>query len=524
MKALALEGTLRAGGRRAEPAQAGGRGADAPLAAARRADAAQPDGRGADAAPTDGRGDAGEAGPYLTLPFEVPPGTTRIDVRYRYDAGHILDLGLFDPRMGPFPSTSGFRGWSGSARDHVFVATDVATPGYLAGEMPAGSWQVVLGLAKLGEASCAYRVDVELRDDPLPVSAPVPARPVRVPGPRWFRGDLHSHTYYSDAHGSLGDLTKAARARGLDFLAVTDHNTTGHHGPVRASSTPELVLLPGEEITTYRGHANVWGVDGWVDFRLRDDADVATLVEQVHARGGLFAVNHPRAAPGCIGCDWEYAVPDGADCFEAWNGPWGYRNWEALERYDAQLRRGLRPTLTGGSDRHQPGWPDADPELLWVGTPTTWFYLEELSEASLLAGLRSGRACVSEGPEGPRLELEVEGVAMGGAVPAAAGRRLRVRATVTGGAGAVLRYVAASGAVREVPVESDAFQDGWQWQAAGPFLRAEVVAVGDEAAVSAAFEALAARGKVPRWITLEEVLAHPRRRALSNPVYLTDGG
>ncbi len=463
------------------------------------------------------------AAPTVLLPFEVPAGTGRVDVRYHYDDGHILDLGLLDPRIGPFPSAEGFRGWSGSAREQVFVALDAATPGYLAGELPPGTWQVVLGLAQLGEAPCSYRVEVELGGPRPAPPAPPPGAQVRVPGPRWFRGDLHSHTHHSDARGSLADLLAAARARGLDFLSVTDHNTTSHHLPLLAASSPELVLLPGEEVTTYRGHANVWGVDGWVDFRIGGDRDVGTLVDHVHARGGLFAVNHPRAAPGCIGCDWDYPVPEGVDVFEAWNGPWAYRNWEALERYDALLRRGLRPTLVGGSDRHQPGWPDRDPELLWVGTPTTWFQLPELSEAALLQGLRSGQAFVSDGPAGPRLELEVARASMGSATPAPAGTPLPVRARVTGAAGSLLRYVAAEGPVREVPVDGDAFEDAWAWEAQGPFLRAEVLAVGDEAAVREGFTALEARGKLPPWITLEEILAHPRRRALSNPVYLVAG-
>ncbi|HEX7022883.1 MAG TPA: hypothetical protein VF171_08495, partial [Trueperaceae bacterium] len=55
--------------------------------------------------------------PYVMLPFEVPPGTHRIDVRARNDAGSILDFGLTDPRLEDFPSRQGFRGWSGSARD-----------------------------------------------------------------------------------------------------------------------------------------------------------------------------------------------------------------------------------------------------------------------------------------------------------------------------------------------------------------------------------------------------------------------
>jgi len=32
-------------------------------------------------------------------------------------------------------------------------------------------------------------------------------------------------SYHSDAIGSLSDLVAVARARGLDFVAVPDHNT-----------------------------------------------------------------------------------------------------------------------------------------------------------------------------------------------------------------------------------------------------------------------------------------------------------
>jgi hypothetical protein len=464
--------------------------------------------------------DALDNGPYLALPFEVPAGTTRIDVTYRFDDGHILDLGLFDARIASFPSREGFRGWSGSARRQVFVARDGATPGYLGGAIDAGTWQVVLGLAKLGPTPCHYHVEITTDSAPRAQGAEPRPRSVTVPGPRWFRGDLHSHSYYSDARGSLDDLLAAARARHLDFLAVTDHNTVGHHVPARAASSSDLVILPGEEVTTYRGHANVWGVTGWVDFRITRPGDVERLVEHVHRRGGLFAVNHPRHSPNCIGCDWEHPIPDTIDVFEAWNGPWAYRNWEALERYDALLRRGLRPTLVGGSDRHQPGWPDTDPESLWVGSPTTWFHLDALSEATLLQGLAGGRAFVSEGPRGPRLDLEVEGAGMGSAVHVPAGRALQVTSDVEGGAGSTLRYVGAHGVVREVPIPGERFTDRFAWPADGPFLRAEVLAVGDEAAVTEQYEALRALGKVPHGLSLDEVLGRPRRRALSNPVYI----
>ncbi|RMG55251.1 MAG: DNA polymerase/3'-5' exonuclease PolX [Gammaproteobacteria bacterium] len=39
-----------------------------------------------------------------------------------------------------------------------------------------------------------------------------------------LRGDLHCHTEASDGHGSLREMAEAARAAGLEYLAVTDHS------------------------------------------------------------------------------------------------------------------------------------------------------------------------------------------------------------------------------------------------------------------------------------------------------------
>ena len=43
-----------------------------------------------------------------------------------------------------------------------------------------------------------------------------------------IRGDLHSHTTLSDGRNSMGEMAQAARDRGYEFLAITDHSAT--HG------------------------------------------------------------------------------------------------------------------------------------------------------------------------------------------------------------------------------------------------------------------------------------------------------
>ena len=479
------------------------------------------------------------AEPVAQLPFEVADGCTRITLRYRHDPGHVLDLGLLDPTATPFPSAGGFRGWSGGARREAFVAQDDATPGYLPGPLPAGRWQVLLGRARVGPEGCGYRVEVEIvvggSAEPSHARAATPEPPAPRPADAdaraasaqlasaasldapWYPGDLQSHTHHSDAQGSVAELLAAAHDRGLRFLAVTDHNTVSHHADLRHHQDGPVLPIPGMEITTYRGHANVWGASGWVDFRIASDADVPRMVRRAHNLGGLVSVNHPKTQPGCIGCDWAYPVPAEVDALEAWQGPWPLRNWESLARYDRLLAAGRRLTLVGGSDRHQPAGPERDPEALRVGSPTTWLQLPRLGVPEVLQALRDGRVSVSEGPRGPRLELWSGAVPMGGRLPDAAAHRVTAR--VRGAAGERLRWVGAQGILREVPIAGEVFEDALLWRADGPFLRAEVVADAGLAARLAELTAWSAVRPLPYGIILDEVRAHPWALALSNPLY-----
>ncbi|MFN2322602.1 MAG: CehA/McbA family metallohydrolase [Trueperaceae bacterium] len=471
--------------------------------------------------------------PVAALPFEVPPGATRIDLGYAHAEGNVLDLGLLDPRATPFVSRAGFRGWSGGARREAFVAIEDATPGYLPGPLPSGTWQVLLGRAKVAPEGCAYRVDVRVTlggSNPTAVAASATATasaeptPVEDPDPlapdaAWYPGDLQSHTHHSDAKGSVAELLVAAEERGLRFLAVTDHNTISHHADLRRHADGPVLPVPGLEVTTYRGHANVWGASDWVDFRITGEADVAAMARRAHELGGLVSVNHPKTQPGCIGCDWTYDVPGEADALEAWQGPWWLRNWESLARYDALVANGRRLTLVGGSDRHQPAGVDLDPDELRVGSPTTWLRLQTVAVPDVLAALRAGQASVSESPSGPFVRIEASTTPMGGTLPKRAEHELR--AVVRGGAGDLLRWVGARGVVREVAIDRERFTDAWFWRPDGAFVRAEVVAsAAGRARRLEALRALVAGRTLPFGLTLDEVDAHPWVRALSNPIYV----
>ena len=289
-------------------------------------------------------------GPYRPVPVEVPPGTTRIDVAMAYaKAGDcIIDLGLMDPRATAFPSPAGFRGWSGGARDSFFVATDDATPGYVPGPIPAGTWTILLGLYRVPPGGAEVALTIRLDDAPRPAWSPEPAADVRVPAPGWYRGDLHCHTHHSDARGGPELLHEAARQAGLRFLAVTDHNTTTQRRYFSPRSSPDLVFIRGEEVTTAEGHANVFGAESWIDFRMTAPADAHLLAEAVRRAGGLLSINHDKPP-----IPWRHELP-AVDCMEAWQSHWFAGNWISLARYDARLRQGRRISLIGGSDWHQP--------------------------------------------------------------------------------------------------------------------------------------------------------------------------
>ncbi|HEU4758376.1 MAG TPA: CehA/McbA family metallohydrolase, partial [Dehalococcoidia bacterium] len=258
----------------------------------------------------------------------------------------------------------------------------------------------------------------------------------RPPAGRWLKGDLHCHTVHSDGANTVEEVVRNAIERGLDFLAVTDHNTVTHHEELDRLAHLPITLIPGEEVTTYWGHANMWGLREWVEFRCADEESMKAVQRYVLQRQGLISVNHPK----CVGPPWLFETLAGYPCMEVWQAPWRFFNWESLERWDALLRRGQRVVAVGGSDVHSiPPAAPRQPHAL--GNPTTWVYAEGgASEESILEGIRKGRAFVSDDPSGAHLILTADADCdgrfekmMGDTVEAPEGRRVPFRVQVQGG-------------------------------------------------------------------------------------------
>ena len=339
--------------------------------------------------------------PWHYLPVEVAPGTAALRVELEYErAGAVLDLGCLGP--------SGFRGWSGGARESFVIAAEAATPGYLPGEVGPGLWQVIIGLHQVPAEGVRYRVTAEtMPSATLPPTREAPTVPAEratrrelpaAPGRRWLAGDLHSHTVHSDGAMSVPELARFAVSRGLDFLAVTDHNTVSHHRELPAASARYgITLLPGQEVTTADGHAGVLGDTGWIDFRRSPDE----WLDAAEAAGGVMSVNHPIAGP----VSWMHPMRRRPPLVEVWHWSWLDPSWTTPLAWWQAWDPAAIPV--GGSDWHREG-SDAPP-----GIPTTWVEAEcesgvagwpGLAEPEAIVGaLRAGRVAISAGRDGPVL-------------------------------------------------------------------------------------------------------------------------
>lgn len=399
---------------------------------------------------------------YREVAFDVPEGVVRLSVVFAYDGKaerSVIDLGLADPHR--------FRGWSGGSRDRFTLSAEEATPGYLPGPLPAGRWRLILGAPNIRpDATPNYEARIFFERSPAPTdfagSHPDPGPLKSTPG--WYRGDLHLHTGHSDASCASQSgarrpcpvyrTLEAAEARGLDFIAVTDHNTTAHYNDLRQlqPAFDQLLLVPGREITTFFGHANVFGPTDFLDFRMTDPASGGWMAAAI-AEGALISVNHPGLPSGelCMGCGWtadpaldDYQlveVVNGGTLAQtgAAEGPLqGFAFWRA------RLNAGRRVIGVGGSDNHDARRPLDQAGA--VGSPTTVVHMDELSLSGMMAGLKRGRVFIDvEGRPDRLLDVSARSGAgqahMGGALPRRSGAPAEATVTVRGAAGGRMQVI-----------------------------------------------------------------------------------
>ncbi len=234
----------------------------------------------------------------------------------------------------------------------------------------------------------------------------------------WLKGDLHSHSTYSDGDSDVGEVISIAENQGLDYFALTDHDT------VDAWSDPDfhsdvLTLLYGVEWTTSGGHANIisdrpfdWSE---IEPTLQGGGNAREAIRISHslAQPGqriIFSINHP-SSPGNI---WLFPFEESknADTMEVWNSRYFWPNFNHGSVYiihDDYVKRGRKISMVGGSDSHAHKTDNLVSFLQTlyhnIGIPTTWAFSKSRGATDILDALKAGRAFISLQPQGPKIEF-----------------------------------------------------------------------------------------------------------------------
>ena len=183
--------------------------------------------------------------------------------------------------------------------------------------------------------------------------------------------DLHTHSSYSaDGRIPPKEILKAAKARKLDGVSITDHNDVRAFADAKQSAQElGLILVRGCEISTSSGHIIAYGIDERID----RDLSPGETIERIKAAGGVSVVPHPyRMVSGVGGNVCKNLKPD---AIETING----RSPNGDNSQAAKLAELMKLPCTGGSDAH---------DLESVGAAWTTFRNPMSGEDDVLDAIR----------------------------------------------------------------------------------------------------------------------------------------
>jgi hypothetical protein len=106
--------------------------------------------------------------------------------------------------------------------------------------------------------------------------------PIRI------NADLHVHTTFSkDSLITPKDLIYYAKKRGLNAVAVTDHNQI--EGAFKIAKETDFLIIPGMEVSSSDGHIVALNVQELIPKGL----SAVETVERIHSAGGVAIACHP---------------------------------------------------------------------------------------------------------------------------------------------------------------------------------------------------------------------------------------
>jgi len=208
---------------------------------------------------------------------------------------------------------------------------------------------------------------------------------------RWYKGNLHTHTTLSDGEKTPEEVVALYRAKGYDFLALTDHWVTGD-----GWAEDDFLMLSGVEYDTggdmEKGIYHIVGVGMQrpvsLDSKPRPDAQ--TIIDKIHEADGMPILAHPSWS---MNRAWESCRLTGLEGCEIYNTtsglPFNCRPYSGAF-LDDMANLGCFLPCMAADDAHN-----------YCGDETRSYLMvqaDELSRDAILAAIRRGDFYSSQGP------------------------------------------------------------------------------------------------------------------------------
>ncbi|MDD2483149.1 MAG: CehA/McbA family metallohydrolase [Candidatus Shapirobacteria bacterium] len=135
-----------------------------------------------------------------------------------------------------------------------------------------------------------------------------------APKKKWLKFDLHMHTSRSDGKNSVKEMLMTAKRRGLDVVAITDHNLPNKFNPEKIFEKYGIYVIPGCELSVLNGHILVLGLDPKLveeklkQYKIREKTSsivirkktIIKILEYFVENGALIIAAHPKIPSGVM--------------------------------------------------------------------------------------------------------------------------------------------------------------------------------------------------------------------------------
>jgi predicted metal-dependent phosphoesterase TrpH len=159
--------------------------------------------------------------------------------------------------------------------------------------------------------------------------------------------DFHIHSQYSDdAIGSPKEIVQYVKKRGLQGMAITDHNTIKGGLAAQKFSSDSFLIIPGIEISTSDGHLLALNMTQDIPRNL----PLKETVEHILDKGGTPVIPHIYRTMSGVKEEKLKSVKNEIKALEVYNGC----SQPKTNLKTANLAKRYSLGGTGGSDSHDP--------------------------------------------------------------------------------------------------------------------------------------------------------------------------